>query len=79
MRRLTYPTPPEPGTILGPNALGEHLVVRGPDPDQPNAVKVGYATVDDITAALQREPRSLAEHNLNHATRVAAIAAQAGR
>lgn len=63
-RRLRYPDPPAAGTILGPNALGELLVVLGLDPDESadsGWVLVGWATVPDLAAAAAREPASLAE------------------
>lgn len=60
-RRLLYPDPPPAGTLLGPNRLGELLVVLGPDPDDPAWVLVGWATVPHIEAAVKRDPASLAE------------------
>lgn len=67
--RAHYPTPPEPGTIVGPNTLGEHLVVLGQDGP---ATLIGYATVDDLRAAAREAtttggPRSVAEHQIVHA------------
>lgn len=64
--RLRYPTPPEPGTILGPNETREDLVVLGQDGA---ATLVGYATTEDRAAAMRRavlegNPRSAREHQM---------------
>lgn len=61
--RLTYPTPPELGTILGPNTLGEYLAVIGQD--GPTTL-LGYATRDELAAAAETltggaAPRSVTE------------------
>lgn len=54
----------EPGTILGPNDTGELMVVVE---DGPAGIAVGYAQAGDLEAALvQPEPRSIAEHRLQH-------------
>jgi len=53
-----YPSPPEPGTIVGPNAFGEHLVVVG---TEGGVTTFSYVTTDDVTASLEREPQSVAE------------------
>lgn len=64
--RLRYPTPPAPGTILGPNDFREYLVVLGDDGEYS---LVGYATTEDKAAALRRtilegDARSAAEVQL---------------
>lgn len=52
----------EPGTILGPNGLGELLVVVE---DRPEGVALGFATAPEVAAALVApEPRSVAEVRL---------------
>lgn len=58
--RLKYPTPPEPGTILGPNTVGEHLVVLGTDEESGESL-IGYAGQPEIAAAVDRDPQSLTE------------------
>lgn len=64
--RLRYPTPPAPGTILGPNETQEDLVVIGQDGDH---TLVGYATTEDRAAAMRRSilegnPHSVREHRM---------------
>lgn len=64
--RLRYATPPEPGTILGPNDTREDLVVLGHDGDR---TLVGYATSEDLATAMRRSvlegnPRSVREHRM---------------
>jgi hypothetical protein len=44
--RLRYPTPPAPGTIVGPNDMGETLVIFGTVAD--GSSLVGLAIVDDM-------------------------------
>ena len=61
--RLTYPTLPELGTVVGPNSLGEYLVVIGQDGP---VTQLGYATTDEIRAAAEllaagAAPRSVTE------------------
>ncbi len=61
--RLHYPDPPPVGTVIGPNELGEHLVVVGQDGAD---TLVAYATKPDLQAAIAcrtagGDPRSLAE------------------
>jgi hypothetical protein len=52
----------EPGTLIGPNDLGEFLVVIDRNDD---GTSVGYAQSGDIEAALAApEPRSVAEFRL---------------
>ncbi len=51
----------EVGTILGPDAFGELLVVSAKDA---GGVLVSRARPQDIEAAAQREPRSVTEHRL---------------
>jgi hypothetical protein len=74
--RLHYPEPPEPGTIVGPNAWGEKCVVLGTvvEGDRPTTL-IGLAITDDITRATDRiqglngqvasGPRSLQERRAN--------------
>lgn len=51
-----------PGTILGPNALGELMVVVE---DRTEGVALGFATTFDIGVALEQpEPRSVTEVTL---------------
>lgn len=58
--RLRYPTPPDPGTIVGPAWTGELLTVIGQD-SQGRTV-LGYATVDELAALpAPAGPRSLTE------------------
>lgn len=61
--RLRYAVPPEPGTILGPNWLGELVVALGPD--AAGRTVLGYATVAEVQAAAAAArdggPRSEAE------------------
>lgn len=61
-KRATYPTPPELGTIVGPNDLGEHFVVVGTDG---RTSLLSYATVPDLTTArtyvFEHGPRSVTE------------------
>jgi hypothetical protein len=52
----------EPGTILGPKDITREWMVVLDRVD--GGVSVGYATVAELEAALQREPRSVAEVNL---------------
>lgn len=64
--RLRYPTPPEPGTILGPTRITrEFLVVLGQEPD--GRTLLGYAQRDELTTSAALvvaggAPRSVAEH-----------------
>lgn len=54
---------PEVGTIVGPNWLGELLVVREVDE---RGATLGYVTREDIAAARATEcPRSLTELRLS--------------
>jgi hypothetical protein len=49
----------EPGTVLGPNDTREYMAVIE---DRPEGVAVGYATQDEVRAALDApEPRSVTE------------------
>lgn len=62
--RLRYPSPPEPGTIVGPKDITrEHLVVLTTTPA--GWTLFGYASDADLTAALTHAyldgPRSLNE------------------
>ncbi len=64
--RLRHPTPPEPGTILGPNDTREDMVVLGQDGDD---TLIGYATTEDRATALRRsvlhgDVRSAREYEL---------------
>ncbi len=57
---------PEPGTIIGPNTIGEYMVILGYEDD---GVLVGWATRDDVDAARLwllegNAPRSTAETKL---------------
>jgi hypothetical protein len=54
----------EPGTVLGPNTLGERLVVSGSC--EHGGVSVRWARSDDVAAvyAVGHEPRSVAEHRM---------------
>lgn len=56
------PADTQPGTLLGPKDITrETMVVVGPA-DDGRGVKLGYATTDEIEAALsQPEPRSVTE------------------
>lgn len=57
----------EPGTILGPNDTRELMTVVE---DRPEGVAVGYATADEIRAAIEApEPRSVTEATLQNRTR----------
>lgn len=63
--RARYPSPVEPGTIVGPKDITrEHLVAIGTDAD--GMTLFGYATDADLTAALTNAylngPRSTNEH-----------------
>lgn len=58
--RLKYATPPEPGTILGPNQVGEHLVVLATDEATGESL-IGYAGEPEVAAAMVRDPQSLTE------------------
>jgi hypothetical protein len=49
--RLHYPQAPQPGTIVGPNGMGETLVLFGTDE---RGTMAGLATVDDIQRAKVR-------------------------
>jgi hypothetical protein len=52
----------EPGTLLGPNDVGEYMVVLA---DDERGVSVGWALTPDFdAAALVEAPRSVAEHRL---------------
>lgn len=60
---LRYPSPPEVGTVIGPNDIGEHLVVVGQDGA---GTLVAYATAPDLIAAREHAasggtPRSMTE------------------
>lgn len=56
---LCYPTPPEPGTVVGPHPITrEWLTVIGTDKD--GRTWLGPSTRDDLDA-LPAEPRSLSE------------------
>ncbi len=62
-KRAHYPSPPELGTIVGPNDISEHLVVLGQDGAD---TLLGYATVHDLAAAQEHVragngPRSVTE------------------
>lgn len=57
--RMRFPTAPEPGTILGPNTMGEHLVVL--TTDENGDTLLGYAGKPEIAAAMDRDPQSLTE------------------
>lgn len=48
---LRYPEPPEPGTIVGPDAWGEPCVVLGTDD---GVTSIGLAIADDISRATDR-------------------------
>ena len=48
---LRYPEPPTIGTLLGPNAMGETVVVLGQHGD---LTLIGLAITDDITRATAR-------------------------
>lgn len=50
------------GTLLGPNAIGEHMVVIEDDVPM-DRVRVAHARPDDFTR-LPGQPRSVLEHNL---------------
>jgi hypothetical protein len=55
----------EPGTLLGPNDVGEYMVVLA---DDERGVSVGWALTPDFdAAALVASPRSTAEHRLFYA------------
>lgn len=65
----------EVGTLLGPNTMGEYLIIRDlvwgrRGQDSVMSSKLGYATaheIRDITLALatgERDPQSVAEINL---------------
>jgi hypothetical protein len=64
----------EPGTVLGPNLLGELLVVVE---DRPEGVALGFATVQEVRAVIFPEenlshpvaPRSVTEHRLHRQAR----------
>ena len=60
--RLRYPSPPDPGTIIGPNGWGEKCVVLA---TVDGVTLIGRAIVADIEAALVEivafGPRSVAE------------------
>jgi len=58
--QLHYPSPPEPGTILGPNAWGELVVVLG---TEEGTTYLGLATADEVAAA-RSQNRSLLEMRL---------------
>lgn len=70
--RLRYPEPPEPGTIVGPNAWGEKCVILA---TVDGVTLVGLAIADDISRATARiqgldgqtasGPRSLQERRVN--------------
>lgn len=57
--RLRFATPPEPGTILGPNSVGEHMVVL--TTEENGDTLLGYAGEPEIAAAMDRDPQSLTE------------------
>ncbi|MFG3710855.1 hypothetical protein [Micromonospora sp. NPDC047730] len=64
--RIRYATAPEPGTILGPNATREHLVVLGQDGQD---TLLGYATDEDRSLAFRHAllgpgPRSVTEFQM---------------
>lgn len=63
--RLHYPEPPEPGTIIGPNGMGETLVLFGTDD---RGTMAGLATIDDMRRAFDRNqtagPASMRERGL---------------
>jgi hypothetical protein len=48
----------EPGTLLGPDSMGQLLVVTGRDD---SGVTCSYAGLSDVEAAHQRDPRSVTE------------------
>lgn len=59
--RLTYPSPPELGAVVGPAWTREYLVVLG---TIEGVTYLGYATTADHEAAARREaPASLIEAN----------------
>lgn len=58
--RVTYQTPPVPGTILGPNGFGELLVVLG---SEDGVTYLGLATQPEVEAA-KGQARSLTEVGL---------------
>lgn len=49
--RLRYPTPPEPGAIIGPNGWGEKCVILG---TVEGVTLIGLAIMSDIEAATDR-------------------------
>jgi hypothetical protein len=63
--RLHYPEPPEPGTIVGPNGMGENLVLFSTDE---RGTAAGLAITDDMERARQRAsasgPASMQERRL---------------
>ncbi|MFI7608760.1 hypothetical protein ACIBTV_27120 [Micromonospora sp. NPDC049366] len=64
--RLRYPTPPEPGAIVGPNTTSEYMVVLRQDGAD---TLVGFATTEDRVSAMRRaviesDPRSLTEYRM---------------
>lgn len=50
---LKYPSPPEPGTILGPMWTKEYLVVLGQNED--GRTVLGYAQPVELEAAVTRQ------------------------
>lgn len=48
----------EPGTILGPDTIGEYHVALSTEGD---VTQCGYATPAEIALALSRDPRSITE------------------
>lgn len=62
--RLRYPEPPEPGTLIGPNAWGERCVVLATAGGES---LIGLATVEDVdrarAAVAEGGPRSELERS----------------
>lgn len=59
--KARYATPPEPGTIVGPNEFGEHLTVLE---TVDGVTYFGFTTTDDVKAAYSRDPQSVTEVKL---------------
>jgi Tfp pilus assembly protein PilX len=56
---MRWPTPPEPGTIVGTGWTREQLVALDTDAD--GYTTLGYAQPAELEASLGREPRSAIE------------------
>lgn len=58
--QLRYPTPPEPGTVVGPDSEGTFYVVLGaPDGTTHGMTDMGRATYNDLNGIKERAAQKL--------------------